>query len=200
MDKHDFDYAGRCLRWYEWLAFLLLFAFAAGVKAAAPIYRCDDVRGAVTFQDRPCTAQEIEREVAVAPAPAYTPSPAYALGTPTHEVRAPRANFGRARESGAQSWECRAADGQVFYRHGGCPRTIAASDAGTTLRGVHRGKGGAKSGGAAVARTVAVHGVRVPREQACAQMRRAGALGRNGHAFDEDVSTYDKNLGRDPCH
>jgi len=116
-----------------------------------------------------------------------------------HEVRQPRANFNHVRESTAQSWECRAVDGQVFYRHSGCPRTIAASDASTTMRGVHHGKSSVKGGGVAAARTVSVHGVRIPREQACAQMRRAGALGRSGHAHDEDVTTYDKNLGRDPC-
>lgn len=195
MSKYDFDHAGRCLRWYEWLAFLVLFALAAGVKAAAPIYRCDDARGAVTFQDRPCSAQEIEQAVATAPAPAYAPSPTYALDSAARETRYVHASSGRVRESGAQSWECRTSDGQVFYRHHGCPRTIAAADAGTAAHGVHRGKAASVNG-----KTVSVHAVRVPREEACAQMRRAGALGRNGHMHDEDTSTYDKNLGRDLCH
>jgi len=30
-------------------------------------------------------------------------------------------------------------------------------------------------------------------------MHRAGAISRAGHEHDEDVSTYDRNLGRDPC-
>ncbi len=196
MNHQDFDYAGRCLRWYEWLAFLVLFALAAGVKAAAPIYRCDDAHGAVTFQDRPCAAQEIEQTVTIAPAPAYAPSPTYALAAPVREARSMRTSTGYTRApTGALSWECRSADGQVFYRHHGCPRTIAAGDASTTAHGGRHGKGISSS-----AKTVAVHGERIPREQACAQMRRAGALGRNGHAHDEDVSTYDKNLGRDLCH
>ncbi len=195
MDKYEFDNGWRCMRWYEWLALLVLFALAAGVKAAAPVYRCDDARGAVTFQDKPCSAREIEQAVAVDPAPAYAPSPTYALAAPTREARPVRARFSHSRESNAQSWECRAADGQVFYRHNGCPRTIA-SDTSASLRGSHHGKGGASSSGKAVS----VRGVRIPREQACAQMRRAGALGRSGHAHDEDVSTYDKNLGRDLCH
>ncbi|TLY51266.1 MAG: DUF4124 domain-containing protein [Gammaproteobacteria bacterium] len=195
MHKSDFDYAGRCMRWYEWLAFLLLFALAAGVKAAVPLYRCDDARGAVTFQDRPCSVQEIEQAVAVEPAPAYAPSPTYALDTLAREPRPLRSGFNRVRNSGAQSWECRTADGQVFYRHHGCPRAIAAGDASTTAHGgMHRGKASSSN-----AKTVSVHAVRIPREEACAQMRRASAIGRNGHAHDEDASTYDKNLGRDLC-
>jgi len=193
MDKHEFEYAGRCLRWYEWLAFLVLFALACGVKAAAPIYRCDDAQGAVTFQDRPCAAHETEQVVAIAPAPAYAPSPRYAVPAPLRDTPSRRVNY--ARESYAQSWECRAADGQVFYRHNGCPRTIAASGAGSMTHGARHGKNAASN-----AKTVSVHGVRIPREEACAQMRRAGALGRSGHAHDEEGSTYDRNLGRDPCH
>lgn len=193
MDKHDFEYSGRCLRWYEWLAFLLLFGLAGGVKAAAPIHRCADARGAVTFQDKPCSTQEIEQAIAIAPIPAYAPSPSYAVAAPARETRPLRIGYGR--DSSGQSWECRAADGQVFYRHSGCPRTIAASDTGTLARAAHHGKGGAAS-----AKTVAVHGVRISRARACSEMRRAGSLGRSGHAHDEDVSTYDKNLGRDLCH
>jgi len=30
-------------------------------------------------------------------------------------------------------------------------------------------------------------------------MRRAGSSGRKGHEFDESISTYDRNLGNDPC-
>jgi len=39
----------------------------------------------------------------------------------------------------------------------------------------------------------------VPRDEACQRIHSAGAIGRAGHQHDEDVSTYDRNLGRDPC-
>ena len=39
----------------------------------------------------------------------------------------------------------------------------------------------------------------LPRGEACRRMAAAGSIGRAGHARDESVSTYDRNLGRDPC-
>jgi len=33
----------------------------------------------------------------------------------------------------------------------------------------------------------------------CRRLARAGSIGRAGHERDEIVSTYDRNLGRDPC-
>jgi hypothetical protein len=89
----------------------------------------------------------------------------------------------------ASSYECRAADGQVFYRHTHCPHSVAAAN-----------RFSSQEKSRATARTVSVTAYRVSREEACSQMRRASAIGRSGHRYDEDVSTYDKNLGRDPCH
>jgi hypothetical protein len=78
----------------------------------------------------------------------------------------------------------------VFYRHGGCPHSVpaVAGSGGTTTK---RGKTG---GG-----TVAVRAQRIPRDEACEQIHRAGSIGRSGHEHDEDVGTYERNLGRDPC-
>ncbi|MGH8122928.1 MAG: DUF4124 domain-containing protein [Rudaea sp.] len=191
MDKHDFETSGRTLRWYEWLAFLLLFFLAAGVRAES-VYKCTDAGGGVAYQTQACASAQREVMVAIAPAPAHAPSPTYAAhqDVEKHAARRGRGNAAlthRGASSTPQSYECRTADGQVFYRHASCPHSVAAQ-AGST-------KGHGRSG----AQSVSVSGHRVAREEACTQMRRAGAAGRSGREHDEDVSTYDKNLGRDPC-
>jgi hypothetical protein len=191
MDKYDFEPSGRTLRWYEWLAFLLLFFLAAGVRAGS-IYKCIDAQGGVAYQAQACANAQHEAVVEIAPAPAYAASPSYAVHDDVEERAARRgrgksASTSRTASSSPQSYECRAADGQVFYRHTSCPHSVAAQG------------GGTKGRGHAYAQSVGVSGHRVAREEACTQMRRAGAAGRSGHEHDEDVSTYDKNLGRDPC-
>jgi hypothetical protein len=93
------------------------------------------------------------------------------------------------------SYQCRAADGQVFYRHGACPHSIPAGSAhvaGASTRGKASSRGGSGA-------TVSVSTQRIPREEACYEIQRAGAAGRAGHEHDEIASTYEHNLGRDPC-
>lgn len=194
MDSERFDGAGRSMRWYEWLACLVLLLLAGGVRAGT-VYRCIDSHGNMAFSDSSCAAGERAQKVDVAAAPTFSPSPQYALpGRDARESTPPlrrgSASAGRRQREttavAARSYECRSVDGQVFYRHAACPHTIdAKSD------GLGRGRAAKKK--------VEVHAVRVSREEACAQMRRAGASGRSGHAHDEDVSSYEKNLGHDPC-
>ena len=181
--------SGRSMHWYEWLAGLLLLSLAFGVRAGS-IYKCVDANGAVTFQDQICAALQAQSEVDIARAPAYAPPPKYAIDT-----RMQRASYResrpQSRSAHASAYECRASDGRVFYRLGACPRSLAAEGGGAS-HGKGRGRGGSGT-------SVSVSGQPVPREEACMQMRRAGAIGRSGHEFDEHISTYDKNLGRDPC-
>jgi hypothetical protein len=127
----------------------------------------------------------------LAPEPAFAPSPHYALERETensahHHEQKPSSH--RGADTG---YECRASDGEVFYRLGGCPRSIAAGSDGST--------GGKKGGKKGAAGTVSVSARPIPRAEACAEMHRAGAVGRSGHEHDETVSTYDRDLGRDPC-
>lgn len=180
------------MRWYEWLVCLLILLLASGARAA-PLYRCVDARGNTAFRDTGCVAGERAQTIDVAVAPAFSPSPHYALSGPgAHDAvagsrRGGGASVSRQRDlPAARSYECRSVDGQVFYRHAACPHTIEAKS-----DGLGRGRAAQKK--------VEVHAVRVSREEACAQMRRAGASGRSGHAHDEDVSSYEKNLGHDPC-
>lgn len=190
--RHD-EITYRSMRWYEWITWSLLLLFATSVRGAT-IYRCDDGRGSVAFQDQPCSSGRKEEVVKVAPAPAYAPSPQYAVAPsmPADEQRKARvranSNVGRrnAAASVPHAYECRSVDGQLFYRHSACPRSIAAKDD-------HLGHG------RAAPKKVEVHSIRVSRDEACMQMHRAGASGRSGHANDEVVSSYERNLGHDPC-
>ncbi len=190
MNRDEFEnhYAYRSMRWYEWLACLLLLLLAGGVRAATTVYRCVDSRGGTAFQDQPCTPNEQAQVVAVAPAPVYAPPPQYAVAPSPHVARG-EPPPGRRREPAPpapHSYECRSTDGQVFYRHSACPHSVAPRDD-------HLGRG------TGAAKRVEVRAIRVTRDEACAQMQRAGASGRSGHTSDEVVSSYDKNLGRDPC-
>jgi hypothetical protein len=190
--KHDDTY--RSMRWYEWLVCLLLLLLAGGVRATT-VYRCDDGHGNTTFTDQACPAGQPARVVTAAPAPAYAPSPKYAIAAPGDAASAKsRAAHGESsvRHSAstipaAHSYECRSTDGQVFYRHTACPHSIEAKDD-------HFGHGHGTQ------KKVEVHSTRVTREEACAQMHRASASGRSGHANDEVASSYEKNLGHDACH
>lgn len=190
MQKIDFESGGRSMRWYEWIAGLCLLAAAAGVRAEV-VYKCVDAQGGVSYQDIACAGQQ-QSEIPIAPTLRNAPQPHYTTERahpqpPAHQARA--AHEHAARE---MAFECRASDGRLFYRLGGCPHSIAGAS--TSNNGRH-GKGGGRSssGSASVAAR------RIPREEACREIHRAGAIGRDGHEFDEHVSSYERNLGHDPC-
>jgi hypothetical protein len=167
-----------------------LFASLASASAAS-VYKCRDAQGHIAYQDRACAATQQQAEIELMPAP----PPPLASAQPErrrasagdaehpHKTRTPRR--GRAREREVMSWECRGADGVLFYRHASCPKSIAGS----------RASAGAGKG----ARPVAVSATPLPRAEVCRRLARAGSIGRSGHEHDETVSTYDKNAGRDPC-
>lgn len=191
MSKIRFEAHGHSMRWYEWVLMLLLLGLVAGVRAES-VYKCTDAQGAVAFQAQPCPPQQNATAVTILPAPAHAQSPDYGIANNKPAQRAPSERQRRsvAARSEPVSYECRVADGAVFYRHGGCPRSIAATGGGRGKRG--RGRAGGTS--------LSVSAHPIPRAQACAQIHRPGAIGRAGHEHDEQVSTYDHNLGDDPCH
>jgi len=176
----------RTLRLYEWLALLAMLLLAAGVRAES-VYICVD-GDVVAYQSKPCADLSRATIIDIAPAPAFAPSPHYAIAPPRTETRAALKHSTHAqREPVKDAFECRGSDGTVFYRLGHCPRSVGGDD---------DDRRGAKSRGA---KPVSVSGRAVSRDEACAQMRRAGAIGRKGHEFDETISTYDRNIGNDPC-
>ena len=191
MSKIEFEARGRSMRWYEWLLLLLLLGLAAGVRAES-VYKCTDAQSGVAYQAQPCTAAQQQTMLAIAPAPAYAPSPQYAVERRNERASVRSTRVARVEPRQATSYECRASDGEVFYRHGGCPRSIAATGSDSRKHGRGRGRAGGAS--------VSVSARPIPRDEACAQMHRAGAIGRAGREHDEMVSTYEHNLGNDPCH
>jgi len=140
---HKFETCGRSMRWYEWLSGLLLLLLAAGLRAQ-PVYKCTGPDGTIAYQDKACGAQQQEHEFEIAPAPPVQPSPQYALAhdaAPAQMTRAPRAG-GRRRvwaQDEEKSFECRASNGDVFYRHTACPHSIKAP---VSANG-HKGSSGA---------------------------------------------------------
>lgn len=170
-------------------ALALLLVVAAHVAHAQAVYKCRDAQGHIAYQDRVCPGAATQTQVALAPAPEPTPSPEYSAASSarsTARTRAPRAPTGSRRGGATEavSYECRAGNGEVFYRHGACPKSIAAH----ASAGKRRGAG---------AEPIAVSALPLPRAEACRRLR--ASVGRSGHARDEVVSTYEHNLGRDPC-
>jgi hypothetical protein len=166
----------------------MLLVLLAKPLHAESVYKCRGADGAIAFQDRACAASQAQSLVEIPPPPPLAPSPDYGIGS---RIVHPAEVHGRAARAArenreAMSYECRAADGELFYRHGRCPAKVPAS-------GASQGRTkGAPAGYAVTARPIA-------RAEACRRIERAGSIGRSGHERDERVSTYDRNLGRDPC-
>jgi hypothetical protein len=174
-----------CAETNKRLALAAVLLLAAPAAMAASVYKCIGPDHSVAYQQVACAESAQARVIELDQAPPYRPSPQYALepaAKPTHSAR--RAQ--RTSQEAPASFECRTADGQVFYRHGACPHSVAA-DPHVAGRAAH--------GGAAVA----VNARRIERDEACREIERAGAIGRAGHEHDEVISTYERNLGNDPC-
>lgn len=181
---------------------LLLWCVATGVHAAS-VYRCVDARGHLGYQDMPCATHARQSKVDLEPQPLIGAPGEHAARVATqtrhHSVHSRAQPRHSARSKAVMSWECRAADGEVFYRHAHCPSSIPGDgvvrwqDGGDPPSG-KRSRRRRNAWGA-----VPVHGKQISRAEACRRIHSAGASGRDGHARDETVSTYDHLMGRDPC-
>ncbi|MFI4970791.1 MAG: DUF4124 domain-containing protein [Lysobacterales bacterium] len=174
------------------VSLLLGLALAHGVHAQT-IYKCRDGSGHIAYQDRACAAAQQETRVEIAPPPPAVPSPDYGVASerrlPSARAARSQARHGGTHRTEALSYECRAEDGEVFYRHSGCPRSIATDAVGGRGHGRStRGKG-----------SVSVSAVSLTRAEACRRLAAAGSIGRAGREHDDRVSTYERNAGRDPC-
>ena len=171
----------------------LLFAFAAAFDCiAAKAYKCTNAGGDVAYQQTPCPAGHAERRFVFAPEPVVAAAQPAPERRARKATRAPRRLPRRAAaEPLLSSYECRVANGEVFYLHGPCPAAVVATGS------VKRDRGRGRS--ATPAQMTAVSGRAMSRQDACRRIHAASASSRAGHERDEDVSTYEKNLGRDPC-
>jgi hypothetical protein len=167
----------------------LALVAATNSVTAATVYKCRDADGHIAYQDRACAATQQQSEIELVvppPAPSVTEDRSASAGKATHARKTRATGRAAAPRREVMSWECRGADGEVFYRHAACPKSIPDSRAASRSR-----KGGAKP--------ISVSATPLPRAEACRRLARAGSIGRPGHEHDEAVSTYDKNAGRDPC-
>lgn len=175
-------------KWRCWLIFVLWVLLDPAANAlAGPVYRC--VQGdAVAYQDHHCADTASQQQLRLiepdAVPMALTPKPT--RSAPSVPARAARRGVRQAAPAVVLSHECRSRDGAVFYRHDRCPASIPGND----VRGTQpRGHGTA---------AVPVSGRTLPRRDACRRMR-ASSAGRQGSEHDDRVSSYERNLGRDPC-
>jgi hypothetical protein len=171
------------LKLHEWLTLLLLLLLCNGVRAAT-VYKCTDVDGAVAYQSTACASSQQASEIELVPVKPAAPSPQYALD-PVRAMPMRRRDVRLTHTKAETAYECRTSGGNVFYRLGHCPHSIAEKTSDSRDKNATHGS------------TVTSHPV--TRAMACSEMRRAGAAGRNGHEYDESISTYDHNLGNDPC-
>lgn len=170
------------------LALVVLFLFAVAARAES-VYKCRDADGLVAYQDRPCAASQRQAEVEIAPVPSPAASPEYAMSSTsrgTAPARGQRASKRAGSHAEPSSWECRTADGEVFYRHASCPKSLAQSGSAPARRGSGEKK-----------KRETIKATPLPRAEACRRM--AASHGRSGSGRDERASTYERNLGRDPC-
>jgi hypothetical protein len=172
------------------IAWAGLIGCARSVHAES-VYKCRGA-GVIAFQDRPCASAQAESLVEIAPAPAPSKSPDYGHVSRDDRGERPRGTSlsrGNPKEHhDAVSYECRAANGELFYRHTACPKQIAMPSSSASSP---RGRSAKERQGYAVSAQA------LPRSEVCRRIASGGS--REGHERDDRVPTYDRNLGRDPC-
>jgi hypothetical protein len=203
--RSEFGSAGASRR----LAVVTLLFVAHGVTAGT-VFKCVDAHGTIAFQTLPCAGHTMQTELTLREQPLIDPD---ASSDAAEVSRRPLDKHARKRSGGRVvsrrshkdeepvSYECRAADGEVFYRHSKCPASVPGD--GIARFGVdqpttgHR-RGHSRSHGGAWGK-VSVKAVKISRDEACRAINATAASGRDGHLRDEQVSVYEHNLGHDPC-
>lgn len=190
---------------------LLLCGIAVGAHAAS-VYECVDAQGHLAYRDTPCTGQARQRELDLQPLPTVGDASEVAARVDATATRDASRTASRGKHGATQrrpspprpgnknetSWECRAADGEVFYRHNRCPGSVPGD--GTVRNGyLEQAKPSRTRARQGAWARVPVHGRKISRAEACRRIHSPGAAGRDGRARDETVSTYDHLMGRDPC-
>jgi hypothetical protein len=188
---------------------LLLGAIVASAHAAS-VYRCVDAHGQLAYQDTPCATQARQRKLELQPLPTIgdaaevaarrrmSASSTRSASHKTHGAPRKHSSSRTTHDKPETSWECHAADGEVFYRHTRCPGSVPGD--GTARNDyVEKTKSSRTRSRQGAWGAVPVHGKKITRAEACRRIHSAGAAGRDGHARDETVSTYDHLMGRDPC-
>lgn len=187
------------------LASVIALWMVFGVLHAATIYKCVDGERHVAYRDTPCPAHTRQRRIDLRPLATIGRSAEVAAGgTRKRQAHRRRSSRGSRRMQSLRrakpvmSWECRAADGEVFYRHTRCPGSVPGDGVVRTRYAETSSTSHSRKRRNAWSR-VPVHGVKIPRGEACRRIHSAGAAVRDGHQRDAHVSTYDHLTGHDPC-
>ncbi|HWS27333.1 MAG TPA: DUF4124 domain-containing protein [Xanthomonadales bacterium] len=150
---------------------------------ATEVHRCVGSDGVPRYQDRPCASgesqQHLQLKAPLAAPPATTAAPAASSAVP---IQAPQKDLDSAPEP--QSWRCEVDNGEVFYRHDGCPEVISEP---LWLNMPDR---------SGYSTYMQVRAQQVARNFACRQIDRGG---RFGAERDQRASPYEKLSGRDLC-
>jgi len=168
---------------HELLALLLAISLPL---APTPVFRCTSATGDVSYQDMPCSRDEASVEIEMAPIPDYAPprqSDQEAASGAARELTE-RPLLPPLQREEPRSWRCIADNGEVFYRHDGCPSTISIVMLDPYAQAY------------ANAALVYVQSIPIRRSEACAAI---SASGRFGSERDQRAAPYEKLTGRDLC-
>lgn len=185
---------------------VLVFAPATSQQK---FYRCESDEGTTIFSDVPCS-DELEAE---------TTREAYKTDTPANRSINVEENIDFRNDSSRLSEGpvntnsnsdsvtedseqyalfCESANGLKWYRHDSCPEFITEESPRRSI-GVIPTTGEVVVGIRPKAATnVPVTQSKVPLDKACREIYKLGKQ-RPGSERDHEFSTYDRNLGRDPC-
>lgn len=187
---------------WVWPCTLLGWLLLGASAHAASLYRCVGAHGETAYRDTPCPATAHQHKVAVDPQPLIGAPGEHAAriaATPPKRATPRRRRSHRVRASKPQMWwECRADDGEVFYRHARCPSSVPGDG---TVRAAYMEPpaDGRRHRIKTAWDRVRVHGVKVPKTEACHRIHAVAASSRDGYRRDDTVSVYDRLMGRDPC-
>ncbi len=161
------------------------------IASAQTVYKCVDSKNQIAFQQTPCQSGQRESEVAIkappTPPPRSTTAPSRQSATSAKDLAAFLQQFSAPAPAQVQtkpveqSYECTTVAGEIFYTHSRCPEWITDGPYGYHGASPHQSS---------------VTGKPISRALACRKMR---AVGRFASRLDQQTSTYDRNLGRDPC-
>jgi len=154
--------------------------------AQTPVFRCTSAAGAVSFQDIPCSRDETSVEIEIAPIPDYVPPLQSDEDAETEAARevAERPFLPPLPPEEPRSWRCIADNGEVFYRHDGCPSTISIVMLDPYAQAY------------ASSALVYVESIPIRRSEACAAISSSGRFGADR---DQRAAPYEKLTGRDLC-
>jgi len=163
---------------------------AAAVIAAAQstvVHRCVGADGTPRYQDAACPAGDTAERMQLKEPEATAPVTGAAPPAPSPPLPAP-APARQSPEPPPQllSWRCEVENGEVYFRHDGCPDSLSEPVA-------YSGRFGGGFGGFVYLR---VWRTAVSRAEACREIRHGV---RFGAERDQRASPYEKLSGRDLC-